>query len=280
MKTLIRLSAILAVFLLASCAESVEEQAARSLQSAREAFERGNYQDAKNELDSLKILYPKAFDARREALKLMREVELAEQQQNRLCLDSLIAAKQTELETMLKSGFTFEKDEKYQEIGNFMVASQAPMKNLNNTYLRGQVDENGVMTVTSIYKGSPISHDKVKVSSGDNYAESANPISKYTSKHLGVTTERVDFRFGKDEGIIGFIVLNADKNIKVELIGEKKSHSYKMRKEDVKAIKSLYELSVVLRTIKELEASRQEAERHIEFVKRNQQRDQQQNTAE
>jgi hypothetical protein len=152
-----------------------------------------------------------------------------------------------------------------------MVASQAPMKNLNNTYLRGQVDENGIMTVTSIYKGRPIAHNKVRVSIGENYAESENPINKYTSKHLGITTERVDFRFGKDEGIIGFIVLNADKNIKVELIGEK-SYTYKMRKEDIKAIKSLYELSVVLRTIKELEASREEAERHIEFVKRNEQR--------
>ena len=272
MKRIIHLSAIIfATILAASCGESVEEQAARSLNAAREAFEHGDYQSAKNSLDSLKILYPKAFDARREALKLMREVELAEQKRNIVVFDSLIQTKQAELETMLKSGFTFEKDEKYQEIGNFMVASQAPMKNLNNTYLRGQVDENGIMTVTSIYKGRPIAHNKVRVSIGENYAESENPINKYTSKHSGITTERVDFRFGKDEGIIGFIVLNADKNIKVELIGEK-SYTYKMRKEDIKAIKSLYELSVVLRTIKELEASREEAERHIEFVKRNEQR--------
>ncbi len=271
MKKLIHLSIIIAALLAASCAESVEEQAARSLQSAREAFEQGDYQSAKTKLDSLKIQYPKAFDARREALKLMREVELAEQQRNIQCIDSLLEVRQAELKEMLKSGYTFEKDEKYQEIGNFMVASQAPMKNLNNTYLRGQVDENGILTVTSIYKGRPISHNKVKVSAGENYAESANPINSYTSKHLGVTTERVDFRFGKDEGIIGFIVLNADKSIKVELIGEK-SHSYKMRKEDIKAIKSLYELSVALRTIKELEASREEAARHMEFVKRNQQR--------
>ncbi len=272
MKRIIHLSLfIIATLFAASCSESVEEQAARSLQSAREAFEQGDYQSAKTQLDSLKVQYPKAFEARREALKLMREVELAEQQRNIECIDSLLQARQAELDEMLKAGFTFEKDEKYQEVGNFMIASQAPMKNLNNTYLRGQVDENGIMTVTSIYKGKPISHNKVKVSSGENYAESANPINKYSSKHLGVTTERVDFRFGKDEGIIGFIVLNADKNIKVELIGEK-SYSYKMRKEDVKAIKSLYELSVVLRTIKELEASREEATRHMEFVKRNQQR--------
>ena len=113
MKRIIHLSAIIfATILAASCAESVEEQAARSLNAAREAFEQGDYQSAKNSLDSLKILYPKAFDARREALKLMREVELAEQKRNIAAFDSLIQAKQAELETMLKSGFTFEKDDK------------------------------------------------------------------------------------------------------------------------------------------------------------------------
>jgi hypothetical protein len=111
----------------------------------------------------------------------------------------------------------------------------------------------------------------VKVSANNSYAESGNPINTYTSKHLGVTTERVDFRFGNDEGIIGFIVLNSDKDIKVELSG-KSTYSYTMRQEDVQAFTSLYNLSMLLRTIKELEAAKQEAERHIEFVERNKQR--------
>jgi hypothetical protein len=45
-----------------------------------------------------------------------------------------------------------------------------------------------------------------------------------------------------------------------------------MRQEDVQAFTSLYNLSMLLRTIKELEAAKQEAERHIEFVERNKQR--------
>ena len=267
-----RIFYLIAVIMLAtSCGESIEEKAGRSLQSAREAYEKGDYPGAKIQLDSIKILYPKAFNVRRAALDLMREVELAEQQRNVQSCDSMLAVKRSELDTMLESGFTFEKDSKYQEVGNFMVASQAPMKNLNNSYLRGQVDENGMMTLTSIYKGRPISHNKVKVSANDSYAESDNPINTYTSKHLGVTTERVDFRFGNDEGIIGFIVLNGSKSIKVELIG-KSTYSYTMRKEDVEAFTSLYNLSMLLRTIKELEAAKQEAEHHIEFVERNKQR--------
>lgn len=270
-KTVYCLAAMISIALFAACGETLEEKAQRSLLSARAAYEAGDFQGAKIELDSLKILYPKAFNARREAMKLMREVELAEQQRSVACFDSMLVGKRAELEKMITSDFVFEKDEKYQEIGNFMVASQAPMKNLTNSYLRGQVDENGVLTITSIYRGRSVSHNKVKVSVGDSFAESANPISNYTSKHLGVTTERVDFRFGKDEGIIGFIVLNADKNIKVELSG-KSSYTYTMRKDDVQAIAKLYDLSMLLRSIRELESARQEALRHIEFIERNKQR--------
>ena len=265
------LMTIISITLFVACSESIEEKAQRSLQSARAAYETGDFQSAKIELDSLKILYPKAFNARREAMKLMREVELAEQQRSVACFDSMLVAKRAELEEVIKSDYIFEKDEKYQDIGNFMIASQAPMKNLMNSYLRGQVDENGVLTITSIYRGKAISHNKVKVSVGDSFAESANPISNYTSKHLGVTTERVDFRFGKDEGIIGFIVLNAGKSIKVELVG-KSSYTYSMRKEDVQAITKLYDLSMLLSSIRELEAAKQEALRHIEFIERNKQR--------
>ena len=270
-KAVYYLAALLSIAVFAACGESVEEKAQRSLQAARTAYESGNYQSAKIELDSLKILYPKAFNARREAMKLMREVELAEQQRSVACFDSMIVVKRAEIDEALKSGFVFEKDEKYQEVGNFMATSQAPMKNVYNSYLRAQVDENGVLTITSIYRGKSIGHNKVKVSVGDSFAESANPISNYTSKHMGVTTERVDFRFGKDEGIIGFIVLNADKNIKVELSG-KSSYTYTLRKEDVQAITKLYDLSMLLRSISELNAAKQEAQRHIQFIERNKQR--------
>ncbi len=270
-KVVYSFAVIISVVFLSACGESVEERAQHSLQSARMAYEAGDFQSAKIELDSLKILYPKAFNARREAMKLMRDVELAEQQRSVSCFDSMLVAKRAELEKVVKAGFVFEKDEKYQEIGNYMVASQAPMKNLKNSYLRGQVDENGVLTITSIYRGKPIAHNKVKVAVGDSFAESSNPISNYSSKHLGVTTERVDFRFGKDEGIIGFIVLNAGKNIKVELSG-KSSYTYTMRKDDVQAITGLYDLSMLLSSIREIEAAKKEALRHIEFIERNMQR--------
>lgn len=62
-----------------SCS-NVEKKAGERLQTARAAFERGDYSEAKMQIDSIKILYPKAFETRREGIGLMQQVELKEQE--------------------------------------------------------------------------------------------------------------------------------------------------------------------------------------------------------
>lgn len=84
--------------LLASCGNDAEKKASEKLSAARSAFAQGDYNEAKLQIDSIKILYPKAFDARREGIKLMQQVELKEQQQTLVYLDSMMQTKQQELE--------------------------------------------------------------------------------------------------------------------------------------------------------------------------------------
>ena len=74
---------------LAAC-ENVEKKAALKLDEARAAFEAGNYNEAKMQIDSIKLLYPKAFDTRRQGIYLMQEVELKEQEKKE-SLDGLAA---------------------------------------------------------------------------------------------------------------------------------------------------------------------------------------------
>ena len=73
--------------MLFSC-ENVEKKALERLQTAREAFERGDFSEAKMQIDSIKILYPKAFETRREGISLMQQVELKEQEKTLVYLDS------------------------------------------------------------------------------------------------------------------------------------------------------------------------------------------------
>lgn len=120
MKTMILLACLCCT--LFSC-ENVEKKAGEKLQTAREAFERGDFSEAKMQIDSIKILYPKAFETRREGISLMQQVELKEQEKTLVYLDSLLQKKQSELDA-IKGKFTLEKDAEYQKIGNYLHPSQ------------------------------------------------------------------------------------------------------------------------------------------------------------
>ena len=167
-----------------SC-EDVEKKAGEKLQAAREAFELGNYNEAKILIDSIKMLYPKAFETRRAGIGLMQEVELKEQEKSLVYLDSMLQAKQKDFDA-IKGKYTFEKDAEYQNIGNYLHPSQVIEKNLHRSFLRFQVDENGVMSMTSIYCGAHnIHHVAVKVTAPDgSFAETPAAKDSYETTDL------------------------------------------------------------------------------------------------
>lgn len=154
-----------------SCNDT-EKKAEEKLQAARHAFEQGSYNEAKILIDSIKTLYPKAFDVRRAGIGLMQEIELKEQERSLLYLDSMLQAKQQVFDA-IKSKYVFEKDAEYQNIGHYLHPSQVIEKNLHRSFLRFQVDENGIMSMTSIYCGfRNIHHIAVKVIAPDgSFAE-------------------------------------------------------------------------------------------------------------
>ena len=61
---------------LTACGNGIEKKANEKLTIARAAYERGDYEEAKTQIDSIKILYPKAFEARKAGQELMLDVEL------------------------------------------------------------------------------------------------------------------------------------------------------------------------------------------------------------
>ena len=252
---------------LLSC-ENVEKKAGEKLQTARAAFERGDFSEAKIQIDSIKILYPKAFETRREGIGLMQQVELKEQEKTLVYLDSLLQQKQGELDA-LKGKFTLEKDTEYQQIGNYLHPSQVIEKNLHRSYLRFQVNENGQMSMTSIYCGpSNIHHVGVKVVAPDgSFAETPASKDSYETTDLGEKIEKADFKMGEDGNVIGFLYLNKDKNIKVNYQGER-SYSTTMSPIDRQALAGVYELAQILSSITQIKKEMEEAHLKVEFVKR------------
>lgn len=72
------------------------------------------------QIDSIRILYPKAFEARKQGVKLMQQVDLKEQRKSLIYLDSMMVVKQAQLDSV-KGNFVLEKDTAYQEVGNYFI---------------------------------------------------------------------------------------------------------------------------------------------------------------
>ena len=261
------LSALLALSVLAGCGDGGEKAAQLHLQKAEKALQMEMFSEAKSQIDSIKVMYPKAFEARKQGIKLMQQVDLKEQQKTLVYLDSAMQVKQAQFDS-IKGNFVLEKDTAYQEIGNWFYPTQVVEKNVGRSFLRGQVNELGEMSLTSIYcAGGQVNHTSVKVSVGDTFAETPMSNDSYTTTDLGKTIEKADYKVGEDGGVVVFILTNQDKNIQLTFIGDK-TYRTVMQKNDRKAIVELAELARILSGMEEIRKQQKEANLKIQFVTR------------
>lgn len=257
-----------AVLVLVGC-NSDEKHAGKLLQRAEAAFAAGDYSLAKSQIDSIRHLYPKAFDVRKAGVQLMQRVELDEQQKRMVLLDSLMAVRQASLDSII-GDFVLEKDTAYQEVGNYFYPTQVVEKNIGRSFLRAQVNEMGEMSLTSIYcAGGSIHHTAVKVSvDKDTFAETPMSTDSYETTDLGVPIEKADYKLGQDGGVAAFIVANKDKkNIRLEFVGDR-SYKTVMQPNDVKAVVAIAGLSRILSTMDSIRQEKKEADLKIRFFTR------------
>lgn len=243
-----------------------EKEAGNLFQRAEMSFAAGDYSLAKLQIDSIRTLYPKAFEVRKAAIGLMQQVDLKEQDRTLAYLDSMLAVKQAAFDA-IKNKFVFEKDTAYQEVGNYFYPTQVVEKNIGRSFLRAQVNEHGEMSLTSIYcAGGNIHHKAVKVAAGDTYAETPASSDIYETTDLGRPIEKADYRLPADGGVTAFIVSNKDKkSISLEFEGNR-NYKTQMRADDVKAIAEVSELARVLAGMEEIRKEQKEANLKKRFV--------------
>lgn len=261
---LIALPLFMALF---SC-NSDEKKAEELFQRAESSFATGDYSLTKLQIDSIRTLYPKAFEVRKAGIKLMQQVDLQEQQKTLVYLDSVMAVKQASLDS-IRGNFVLEKDTAYQEVGNYFYPTQTVEKNIGRSFLRGQVNERGEMSITSIYcAGGKLHHRAVKVSVDDLFAETPISPDCYETTDLGKAIEKADYKLGSDGGVIAFITANQDKKrIRLEFIGDR-NYKTTMQPNDIKAIAELSRLAQVLSSIEAIKKEQNEANLKIRFVNR------------
>lgn len=264
MKKLITFSC--GLLLLTACESGIEKKANEQLIAARNAYEHGNYPEAKRRIDSIKTLYPKAFEARRAGQSLMLDVELKAQQEK---LDSLSKALEICQEAFdaIKENYILEKDTVYQETGNYLWPTQVIEKNLHRSYLRFQVNEQGVLSMTSIYCGSGnIHHVKVRATASDGTsAETPNSRDSYETTDMNEKIEKADYKQEEIEDFIRFIALNKDKNIRIEYIGERKFVTT-MTQTDHQAAAGIYELARIISDMEQIKKEQNSANLKIGFI--------------
>ena len=255
---------------LTACGNGIEKKANEKLTVARAAYERGDYEEAKTQIDSIKILYPKAFEARKAGQELMLDVELKAQQKILAYLDSALQSKQEAFDA-IKDKYTLEKDAEYQQVGNW--PTQAIEKNLHRSFLRFQVNEQGIMSMTSIYCGaSNIHHIGVKVTTPDgSFAETPTSKDSYETTDMNEKIEKADYKLGEDGNVIEFLNLNKDKNIRVEYIGDR-TYKTTMSPTDRQAAAGVYELAQILSAMEQIKKEQEEANLKIGFINKKKER--------
>ena len=237
---------------------------------AQALYERNEFFGAKNEIDSLKTLYPKEVNVLRRALTLMRQVELKEAERNMAFCDSLLPIKREEV-AELKEGFLFEKDSAYEEIGNYIWKRQTIERNVQRCYVRCGVNEEGEMYLASVFYGSkPIEHTGIRLSTKDGQeAETAMiPFDgglNYRFTDLGQTTEVVTYKGEHCESAVKLIYANEKERIKVEYKGGKPYTIY-MADADKQAIVKTFNLATVLSDIHNMEVLKEKSAKKIDYL--------------
>ncbi|MDR3704770.1 MAG: hypothetical protein P4L28_02550 [Paludibacteraceae bacterium] len=248
------------ILLLFSCGSKKltdKEQAQAHLEIAQKLFKSNKLNAAKIQIDSINKLFPKEVSVRKKANDIFTQIQLIEQKKNLIYADSLFKIRKVTLDSMTRN-FSFEKDEKYEDVGNYIYKSQRAENNTGRTYVKALVEETGTFLLSSIYCGAkPIKHFSTKFSVGDLLAETETVPDgsgyNYTYNDNGNTYENVIYRTDANKSIASFVQQNAKKPILVTLTGKSGKKTYTLSEGEKKAISEAYNLSVVSSDVKKLE---------------------------
>lgn len=254
-----------AILTLANCAEDVERLAKPYLDRAQESYANKQYALAKLQIDSIKQLYPKAFNTRAEAQALLLDVELAEACTSKLYTDSLLATTQVRTAELTK-GLYLDKDINYQDIGTYYDSRHRIEQNIGKSYLRPQTDEQGRFAMVAFLHGRTLAAHSLRLSAPDgSFVEVRATSEPYVMTNAAGRTERADFVPDTCSHVVNFAALHTNEALQVTLMGKNGKQAIPFGKADAKALVQVGELAKLLMAIEELKHQQSEAERRILF---------------
>lgn len=232
------------------CGASRQEEAGEKLSEALALRDAGNFNLARIKLDSLLLLYGDLAEESAKARDLLAEININEQERNLAFLDSALQAQEALLQPMLKN---FIESDEYGSETILIHRRQRPENSYNRSFLRAHLNTSGDFFISSRYHGTEwIKHNQIRV-----YYRNQS-VSSLEVKEDGFNNRRfedgefkweiVNYKEGKDNGVIDFIAANYDQPLRVQFRGEKFEYII-MERFDREAIRDAYEISFLLKEI-------------------------------
>ncbi|MCA1744490.1 MAG: hypothetical protein LC643_02025 [Bacteroidales bacterium] len=259
---------LLPILLFFSCGPTRQEQAQEKLTEAISLKDSGNFNMAKLKLDTLIQAFKDLPEETKSAQALLREINVSEQERNLMFLDSALIIQEALLEPLMKN---FILSDEYGSAKILIHKRQRPENSYNRTFLRAHLNEEGDFYISSRYHGTKwIYHQQIKV-----YYQNQSVLSEIVQED-GFNNRRfedgefkweiVNYKDGKDNGIVDFIANNWESPLRVQLMG--KSHAYIiMEKFDREAIRDGYEISFVLKEIDRIKVERKRINQTLRRLK-------------
>lgn len=271
MKKINRLLPLLLIFIvIISCdsRKAQEKNVDKWLKQIQLLIDQESYNAAKLKIDSIHTLFPMLVEKRKIAAALEDTIIRLESSRSLVYCDSILPSKIHAMDSIQKN-FRFEKDKKYQEIGNFVYKTEQTESNANRTYLKTYVDENADFYLVSNYCGGKIEQQSIEVSAGDLFAHTDTINISDPNNHRfddgGSHFESLIFKNESQKGVVEFIAQSTFKTIKITLHG-KKPYVYFLSDADRKAIVETYHLWKVKKDVVQLQKEIKKATLRIERI--------------
>ena len=267
-KTIIALVCLSVLLVACNSREKEEKKADERLKHIEQLIAEGNYDEAKLEIDSIHLIYPKLVNKRKIAVAYKDTIVRRESDRILAYSIKVLPAKQHEYDSIAKN-FRFEKNEKYQQFGNYVYKSQITEQNTSRNYLKFYVDENADLYLISNLIGNKIEHFAIQLSVNDlsiatDTLNKSGVFHNFTDE--GVYRESLTFKNETDSALSAFVVNNMTGKIKVTLIGKKRINYY-LSDQDKKAIAATYQFWIIKRDLKFLQRDIEKATNRVGNIK-------------
>lgn len=248
---------------------SAEQEARKRVDTAREMVAEGNLEAAKVELDSVHILYRQQVNVRREAKALQDTITLLEAERTAAYADSMLQILLPQVDPLLKL-FRYEKDEKYEDHGQYVSRRLQTTSNTERCFVQAYVGDNRLTRVKSYFYGAaPLCQTSCELCIMP--AEDCNAWTG--SEHHFDTGEFHSILTMEDEPAIemlAFIAGNKDARIRVRLQGKTTTgkqaapYTYFLSQNDKEALAETLQLATLFHDINRLEEMLNSSKKTVE----------------